>query len=134
METVINDRQYLIDKMSAKTQLLVGKRLFPILLGIDDNTGEQEKLRQFFDGFQKMPDDDLLFVVDACLNVTSFRKANTDPWARLTANGSGGFDGLMVSGLDMPDILQIAQKALEVNFGDFLASSVPTSIGTQEAS
>jgi hypothetical protein len=134
METVINDRQFLIDKMSAKTQLLVGKRLLPLLMGIDDNAIESEKLKQFFVGFQSMPDDDLLFVIDACLNVTSFRKTNADPWARLTANGSGGFDGLMLSSLDMADILQLVQKALEVNFGDFLASSVPNSTGTQATS
>jgi hypothetical protein len=58
-------------------------------------------------------DEDLDYVLNACLDVTE-RKQSGGKWAPLRANGAVMFDGLT-----LPVLLQVAFHVIRRNLGDF---------------
>lgn len=67
-----------------------------------------------------MSDDDVDFVLKACLKVTQVKQKNG--WANVTdRNGN-----LMFSDLNSSDLVKIAVEVIKYNMGDFFPSKSPT--------
>lgn len=145
-EFVIGDVRYQLRKIDAFQQFHIVRRLGPILGDIikvaqkikakggkskEKDKTEEEKFQEIaqlvtpiMDGLSKLSDKNSNIVLMGLLSAAEIHQANTNNWARIVVGKS-----LMIQTLTMPEMLQIAGRALFYNLADFFPSAHPISRG-----
>jgi len=135
VNVVIGDRTYQIGKMSAQDQFHVFRRVMPLLKPImetikrgrkDLKEGEDLDIRQILqagvvaaisDDLANIPDEQLNYVIDKCLSVTSLVQSGAV--VPIMVNGRSMFQAM-----DMPTMIQIMWAVLLENFRPFLVGAL----------
>jgi len=116
--------QYRIGRIDARKQFHVARRLAPLLAGLGDaaslnGDGFAKFLGPIADALSHMSDDDVDYVLDACLSVCH----------RVQPNGQGAQvmtrSGLMFQDIDMGQMIQLAVKVIQSNLGGFFPGAAP---------
>lgn len=148
VEFVVGDHAYRGNKLSAKKQFHVLRRISPLLVGLVDSgalaavrkevaKGKEARpeallggltdkdlgamLKGVLDNLASLPEADVDYVIDTCLAVTERRQA------------SGGWAGVMTGeqlqfqDLDLPALLKIVWEVLQHNLSGFFAGGSPGS-------
>ena len=140
-EVTIGQHAYRIGKLNAFKQLHIVRRLSPCLgklaglagegpglkrdaqgNPVDVEGGMEKLLEPLANAMAALSDDDVEYVLHACLEVTDCRQGAG--WARMRANGSTMFDSL-----SLPVLLQLAFHVLRENLTDFFTELPPGSLG-----
>lgn len=123
---------YQASHMDAITQFHVARRLAPVLpalkalSGTDGNGGPAwSSLSAISEIVAKMPDEDVNYVLDACLSRVSRRKEGETGWAKLWNSNA---KALMFQDLTFPEMLMIAVQVIAGSLGNFMAGLLPSSI------
>lgn len=116
--------QYRIGRIDARKQFHVARRLAPLLAGLGDASslkgdGFAKFLGPIAEALSHMSDDDVDYVLDACLSVCH----------RLQGNGQGApvitRSGLMFQDIDMGQMIQLSVKVIQSNLGGFFPGAAP---------
>ena len=114
----VGGQKYRIGRIDARKQFHVARRLAPLLAGMgsvaDKNAGFAAFLGPLTDALSGMSDEDVDYVLDACLSVCQ----------RLQPNGQGApivsrGGGLMFEDIDMGQMIRLAVKVIQENLGGF---------------
>ncbi len=118
MDFTIGDDTYRTEKLNAKQQLKVLKRLAPVIGHLAAFTGNQmavpDMVTTLTDSLQKISDDDLDYVIDMCLSVT--RKEVAGRWIEIW---NKQVKQPMFADMPLPTMLQIVQSVLAENLESF---------------
>lgn len=126
----IGDNAYDISRMPARTQFHVWRRLVPLittmhnlpmLIEMSKEMDAQEKVAVFFaamgpvaKALAAMPDEDVDYVLNACLSVVSRKQADGRAAPVLAPGGA-----LMFEDIQMTDMVLLAKETIEGNLGNF---------------
>lgn len=117
-EFEINGVQYRSDRMDAKKQFHVARRLAPLLAGLGgaikgEKAGFAEFVGPIADAVSKMSDEDTDYVIDACLRVVQRQQGQT--WQAVTSRGGD----LMFDDIDLPVMLRLTVAVIQQSLGGF---------------
>lgn len=122
---------YQASPMDAITQFHVARRLAPVLPALKSISGTDEdggpawsSLGAISEIIAKMPDEDVNYVIDACLSRVSRRKEGDTGWAKLWNSNA---KALMFQDLSFPEMLMIAVQVIAGSLGNFMGGLLPTS-------
>jgi len=122
----VGGQKYRIGRIDARKQFHVARRLTPLLAGMagmssvpDKSDGFAAFLGPLTDALSGMSDDDVDYVLDACLGVCQRMQANGQG-APVVARGGG----LMFEDIDMGQMVQLAVKVIQGNLGGFFPGAV----------
>lgn len=114
----IDDEKFRSDKLPAKMQMKLIKRLAPIIGHVAAFQGRKmelpEMVQTLADALSKLSDDDLDYVVDACLAVT--RKEVSGRWVEIYNKVA---KKPMFEDMSLPTMMKIVQQVLGDNLGNF---------------
>ena len=129
----VNGRSYSIGKLDAFKQFHVARRLAPLvqsigsaMLAAKNSDNQLERFKPVLDLLAKMSDEDVEYILGACLNVVT-RKQPDGGFARVRANGTMMFDDITVA-----DMMTLTMAVVEENglLDFFLDAPTPTSATT----
>lgn len=124
-EITIGDATYRTGKLSPIIQLHIARRLAPAfaamgLRAADLKEQKDVSLGDFLEPIaaiaSKMTDEDVEYVIFACLNVISRKQG--DRWQQVLLNGS---KKLQFEDIDMPLMMRLAAAVVQENLGGFFA-------------
>ncbi|GFM38002.1 phage tail assembly chaperone [Desulfovibrio psychrotolerans] len=121
-EFEIGGVKYRAGKMNAFTQLHIVRRLLPVLPGlvelqhVDWKNDEAASISALATALQNIRDEDVEYVINACLDVTERRNPGGDGWAKVRVNGATMFT------VGLVDMLKIAMEAVQENLADFFGA------------
>lgn len=130
IEFEINGVQYRSDRMDAKKQFHVARRLAPLLAGLggslkSDKASFSEFIGPIADALSKMSDEDTDYVIDACLRIVQRRQGQN--WQAITARSGD----LMFDDIDLPVMLRLTVAVIQQSLGGFFPGG--PSISTEAA-
>jgi hypothetical protein len=114
----VGGQKYRVGRIDARKQFHVARRLAPLLAGMstlgDKSAGFAALIGPLTDALSGMSDEDVDYVLDACLGVCQ----------RIQANGQGApvvnrGGALMFEDMDMGQMIQLAVKVIQENLGGF---------------
>ena len=111
--------EYEIGKMPAMKQMLILKRMAPVVGPLQaiasnfDDMAPEGTLKAVGDAIAALPDESVEFITSSCLDVCS-KKQEGGGYAPIRQNGA-----LMYPDLDLVTILSLCAHALIYNFQDF---------------
>ncbi len=132
-------------RMNAFQQLHVARRLLPILgkipamigRGLEDIVADPKsviehvaehlseiKLDVITETLAGMNQDDIDYILNACLDSVQIKDSGGTGWAQVRRNGV-----LMYDHIGMLEMLNIAANVIKDNLGDFFVENAPTSPG-----
>jgi hypothetical protein len=150
IEFEVGGHTYRANKLAAKKQFHVTRRLSPLLVGLIDSgvlanlrreaaKGAEAEPGKLLDNLTdkdlggmlggvlanlaSLPEPDVDYIIDACLAVTE-RRQDSGGWARLMTG-----DLLQFQDLDMPAMLKIVWEVLRLNLSGFFGEGSPISGG-----
>jgi hypothetical protein len=129
-EFEIGDVRYRAGKMNAFAQLHIVRRLLPVLPALvplqkmDWKNDEVASVTALADALQNIRDEDVEYVLNACLDVTERRNPGGG-WAAVRVNGTTMFT------VGIAELMKIAMEAIQENMTDFFG--VYHSISGQKA-
>ncbi|MFM0044125.1 phage tail assembly chaperone [Paraburkholderia sediminicola] len=113
----VGGHQYRIGRIDARKQFHVARRLAPLLAGMggapDRGEGFAAFLGPLSDALSGMSDEDVDYVLDACLGVCHRIQPSGHPAPVMTRSG------LMFEDIDMGQMIQLAIKVIQENLGGF---------------
>jgi hypothetical protein len=123
-----NGKQYSFTKLDAFTQLHVARRIAPILTSLGTSISDMVSAGKQLSGddqmmmmvgkatevVARMTDDDVNYVIKACMNVTR-RQAEDGRWTKVLQGSQLMFD----SDMDMQVLLRLTVEVIKVNMGGF---------------
>lgn len=133
VEITVEGKVYRVGRLNPRKQFHVARRLGPVLLalgksatvaqetiGMGDDDGDLRKVANAFspimDVLSKMSDEDVDYVLTACLSVCELRQGET--YARVQhPNGE-----LMFDDMTMPTMMRLAVQVIQENMGNFFAT------------
>lgn len=148
IEFAVGEHTYRGNKLSAKKQLHVGRRIVPLAVSFIDAgllatvrkevaKGKEARpeallggltdkdlgamLKGVLDNLASLPEADVDYVIDACLAVTERRQASGG-WARVMTG-----EQMQFQDLDLPALLKIVWEVLQHNLSGFFAGGFPGS-------
>lgn len=119
MDVELNGVEYRLEKIDARRQFHVMRRLSPMLAELSEavsgGKGSDEILSPLANALSKMTDAD----ADYCLItlLTGARRKQGTTWSKVVVD-----DQLMFADISMADMLQLAFKAFQLNFDSFFQS------------
>ena len=119
MDVELNGVEYRLEKIDARRQFHVMRRLSPMLAELSEavsgGKGSDEILSPLANALSKMTDAD----ADYCLMtlLTGARRKQGATWSKVVVD-----DQLMFADISMADMLQLAFKAFQLNFDSFFQS------------
>lgn len=114
----IGGQKYRIGRIDARKQFHVARRLAPILASLGASSFKGDGFTKFLgpisEALSTMSDEDVDYVIDACLSACQ----------RLQANGQGApviarGGGLMFEDIDMGQMIQLTVKVIQQNMAGF---------------
>lgn len=128
-EIEINGVQYRSDRMDAKKQFHVARRLAPLLAGLGgalkgDKAGFSEFIGPIAEALSKMSDEDTDYVIDACLRLVHRRQGEV--WQAVTTRSGD----LMFDDIDLPVMLRLTVAVIQQSLGGFFPAGPSTSPAT----
>lgn len=119
MEIELNGVEYRLQKIDARKQFHIMRRLSPLFAELADavnaKSADLEAFKTLADALAKMTDDDADYCLFGLLACVQKRQGKT--YSRICVDNQ-----LMFADMGMPEMLQLAVKALQFNFGDFFKS------------
>lgn len=113
----VGGHKYRIGRMDARKQFHVARRLSPLLAGMgglgDKSAGFAAALAPLTEALSSMSDEDVDYVLDACLGVCHRLQQDGRPAPVMTRSG------LMFDDIDMAQMIQLAVKVIKENLGGF---------------
>lgn len=113
----VGGHQYRVGRIDARKQFHVARRLAPLLAGMSDvpknGSGFAAFLGPLTNALSLMSDEDVDYVLDACLGVCQRLQPNGHPAPVMTRAG------LMFEDIDMGQMIQLAVKVIQHNLGGF---------------
>lgn len=131
IEFEINGVQYRSDRMAAKKQFHVARRLAPLLAGLGGSAlrGEKAGFAEFIgpiaEALSKMSDEDTDYVIDECLRTV--QRLQGERWQSVTSRGGD----LMFDDIDLPVMLRLTVAVIQQSLGGFFPGG--PSISTEAA-
>lgn len=141
MQTTINGHIYDTGKLNAKKQFHVVRRLAPLLSNaagvlqtlkqlsaqdsLDAITDEEglQVLGESGGALAALPEQDVDYIIDACLSVTRRQAQGGTGWCPLTTTGGD----LMFNDMSMSEMMQLVFAVLKESLGDFFDALPQTS-------
>ena len=105
----INGNNYSFSKMNALQQFHVARRIQSLIF-----SGKKMSLQGFSEALSKMSDEEAEAVLFPLLKSVQRENSRGGGFAPIMSEGN-----LMFSDIDLKTLIQLAWKALEVNFSDF---------------
>ena len=133
-EFQVGTHTYLAQKMNAKQQFHVARRVLPLLASAGNGESVMDKLRGAAEALSEISDKDADYVIDHCLAVVKRKMAEGRGWAPIWSTGA---DKLMFEDISMMEMLQITGEVLAFNLGNFsdaLPEGVKSMVEAQEMS
>lgn len=113
----VGGQKYRIGRIDARKQFHVARRLAPLLAGMtgipDRSAGFAAFLGPLTDALSGMSDQDVDYVLDACLGVCHRIQPNGHPAPVMTRSG------MMFDDIDMGQMIQLAVQVIQQNIGGF---------------
>ena len=142
-ETTINDQTYQLGKLDAMKQLHITRRIAPLLTQLtalaksvqvpEGGSSMGSLLAMDMAGLQplaqalaSLPDADVDYIVNTCMNVVNRRIEGGTGWAKVTAANNV----LMYSDIDMSVMMQLVIQVIWSNLQGFIPA---TSLASQAA-
>lgn len=137
-EVEVGGHTYQIGHLNVFDQLTVVKRLGPLLASLlktgesvrgggpaEENVGAVlvRVLPQIAEGFSKLPDEDLLYVVKKCLSVISRQEGPA--WKRIVA--AGNTQQLMYADIELPQMMELSWAVIQSSLDQYFPSPAPKS-------
>ena len=121
-ELEVGGKRYRIGRLDAKKQFHVARRLGPILAGLGESAGKSAdtlpaQIAPIAGALSKMSDEDVDYVLDACLGVCH-RVESIGQYAPVMARG-----GMMFSDIDMGQMVQLAVAVIQGNLRSFFPAA-----------
>lgn len=114
----VGGHKYRIGRIDARKQFHVARRLAPLLAGMSGlgskGAGFAALIGPLTDALSGMSDEDVDYVLDACLGVCQRIEANGHPAPVMSRSGA-----LMFEDIDMGQMIQLAVKVIQENLGGF---------------
>jgi hypothetical protein len=113
----VGGHKYRIGRIDARKQFHVARRLAPLLAGMgglaNKSAGFAAVLAPITEALSSMSDEDVDYVLDACLGVCQRLQQDGRPAPVMTRSG------LMFEDIDMGQMIQLAVKVIQENLGGF---------------
>ena len=120
MEFELSGVTYKSDKINAVEQFHIARRLAPVLAELSKD--KENTLNNLANAISKLSNEDADFVLFGLLKCISMKESNGLGWSKIS-NGNM----LMRDSITLPIMMQMAYKALMLNFGDFF-SALPSKL------
>lgn len=136
-DVTIGERRFRVERLPARTQLHVLRRLGPALVAViptvikltqaDEAMSDEETVKLVGTLMDAIPDTtmaiaamsdrDVDYVIDACLDASYIMQGDTP--ARVRMNGA-----LMFHDINLPTMIQLSYKVIEVSCADFFPTGL----------
>lgn len=118
-EIEVGGNTYLIGTIDARKQFHVARRIAPVLIalsssleGVASLDTMEKMMSKAAEVVSKMPEDDVDYVLNACLTVA--RRKSGDSWARVMTGTN-----LQFADMGMDEMLRITVETIKENLGGF---------------